>query len=166
MEDKTSADLTIRCEEKSFRVHKSVLCARSTVFRQALSDMEEGGKGEIQVPEIDENIMVSIIAYIYTGELRVNKELDIQMVVYAADKYNLPGFMELLCNKLRKEDVGVETVADMLISAYRHESEELMEVTLEKIRANKGIIKDEEFREKMKNVDPVVLLQLDLLNSL
>ena len=128
--------------------------------------MEEGRKVEVEVPEIDEDTMVSVIAYIYTGELRVGKELDVQMMVYAADKYNLPGFIELLCNKLRNEDIGVETFADMLISADRHEYKELMEVSLEKIRANRGIIKDEEFREKMKNADPVVLLQLDLFNSL
>ena len=67
-EDNHTADFTVCCETKEFRVHKAEFCARyriisqniqisdclfrSPVFRATiLSDMEEAKKGEIFIPE-------------------------------------------------------------------------------------------------------------------
>ena len=59
---------------------------RSTI----LSDMEEAKKGEIFIPEIDEKTLSSVI---YTGQLEMSEDQNIQQMIYAGDKYDLPGFM-------------------------------------------------------------------------
>ena len=42
LEDDDTADFIIRCETKEFRVHRTILCARSPVFRASiLTDMQE-----------------------------------------------------------------------------------------------------------------------------
>ena len=120
-EDNHTADFTVCCETKEFRVHKAVFCARyriisqniqisdclfrSPVFRATiLSDMEEAKKGEIFIPEIDEKTLSSVI---YTGQLEMSEDQNIQQMIYAVDKYDLSGFMSLFCSNMSKFVDGV-----------------------------------------------------------
>ena len=78
LDDDATADFTIRCETKAFRVHKAVLCARSPVFRASiLTPMQEAKKGEIFVEEIGEKSLSILIKFIYTGELELGENPDI-----------------------------------------------------------------------------------------
>jgi len=165
MEDDRTSDLTLVCGTRTFKVHKVILCARSPVFRaMILSDLAEAKKGEFKVSDVDEETLGSMIHYIYTGELETREDLDVQMLTYAAGKYNLPGLIDLFCNKMRQENLKAEKVADLLISAYRSESKEVREVALERIRANRDILREEKFRCRMKKADPIIIL--DLFNFL
>ena len=74
LEDDATTDFTIRCETKEFRVHKTILCARSPVFRAIiLTPMEEATKGEIFVKDVDGKTLATIINFIYTGELELGE---------------------------------------------------------------------------------------------
>ena len=120
MKDESTADLKITCGErdnkKVFAVHKSFFCASSPVFRAAIeSDMVEGRTKEIYIEEVDEKTLQKLIHYVYTGEL-TGPDLNIQLVAWLADKYDLPGMKELLCFRMR-EDTDNENIADMLIAA-------------------------------------------------
>ena len=159
--DDTTADFVIRCKTREFKVHKTILCARSPVLRASiLSDMREARKGEIYIEEIDEKILGSVINFIYTGELDLGEEPDIQMLAWAGDKYLLPGFMEHLCFEVREEKPTGELLADILITAHLHDSKDMKDVALEKIKANRGLLKEEGFREVMKTADPIIMLDL------
>ena len=57
-----------------------------------------------------------MIHYIYTGKF-TGAELNVQMVAWLADKYDIPGMMNLLCSRMRDDVVGPEIIADMLIAA-------------------------------------------------
>ena len=120
MKDSSTADLKITCGEKNnkkvFDVHKSFFCARSPVFRAAVeNDMLEARTMEIYIEEVDEKTVQEMIHYIYTGEF-TGKDLNVQSVAWVADKYDLPGMMDLLCFRMI-EDVEEEYIADMLIAA-------------------------------------------------
>ena len=161
MKDVETADFTMRCPTKSFRVHKAFLCARSPVLRaMVLADMEEGRKGEVFIPDIDEDTLAAMITFIYTGETDIGEGLDLELVVRAADKYDLPGFLDIFYFKMKKEDLSNKTIADLLITAHRYGSEELMETAMVKLRANKDILSDDGFRTKMISADPSLLLDL------
>ena len=162
MADVETADFTMRCPTKTFRVHKTFLCARSPVLRaMILADMEEGRKGEVFIPDIDEDTLSAMITFIYTGELEMGEGLDLEILVRAADKYDLPGFLDIFYFKMKKEDLSNETIADLLITAQRYDSEELKETAMVKLRANKkDILSDEGFRTKMMEADPSLLLDL------
>ena len=167
--DYSTADFIIRCKTRKFQVHKTILCARSPVLRATiLSDMKEAKKGEIYVEEIDEKTMESIIIFIYTGKLNLGKDPDVLMFAWAGHKYLLPGFMELLCFKIRKERTTGEMISDLLISAHLHDSDDLKEVAMEKIKDNRGLLKEEGFKKAMKEVDSTVGLNimLDLVKDL
>ena len=169
MMDDSTADFIIRCKTREFKVHKNFLCARSPVLRACiLSDMNEAKKGEMFVEEIEEKTLGSIINFIYTGELDLGEEPDIQTLAWAGKKYLLPGFMEVLCSELRKERPTGEMIAEILITARLHNSKDLKKVALEKIKTNKGLLKDEGFQKVMMNEESTegLLIMLDLVKNL
>ena len=109
------------------------------------------------------NNLVSLIHFIYTGELAEGLEdLDIEDMARAADSYDLSGWMELFCSALgEKDEVSGEMVAEMIIvgSRYQHSAaKEFTVVARDKIKQRKDIINDPAFREKMRGEDHDVLL--------
>ena len=123
--DDDTADFTIRCPTKEFRVHRNILCARSPVFRASiLTPMKEASKGEIFVEEIGEKTLATIIHFIYTGELELEEDPDILELSWAGNKYLLHGFMDLLTHRLyRLRLVGeqsVQTLSDPLKQGIGH----------------------------------------------
>lgn len=138
---------------------------RSPVFRaMILTDMKEARKGEIYIEEVDEGTLASMINFIYTGELS-GDNLDVQMVANMADKYDMPAFMDMLCFKMKSQDIRSEFIADLLISADRHDSKDLKNVALDKLRADREIINDKGFRKKLQNTENKNIL-FDLFNEL
>ena len=133
---------------------------RASIF----TDMEEAKRGEVFVQEIGEKVLGAIINFIYTGELS-GDNLDVQMVANMADKYDMPAFMDVLCFKMKTEDIRREFIADLLISADRHDSKDLKNVALDKIRADREIINDKGFRKKLQNTENKNIL-FDLFNEL
>ena len=97
-----------------------------------LTDEQEAKKDEIVIGEIDPKTLSAMIHYLYTGDL-IEEALDVQMVAHAATKYRIPGFMDLLCFKMKTEDVQSKYIAGMLIAANRHGSKDLKNLALDKI---------------------------------
>ena len=85
MKDDATTDLTIVCMTKSFRVHKAILCARSPVWRAIIMDKRRRGE-QIEVPDVDEVTLGSIITYMYTGELPDTHDFDVEKMIFAANK--------------------------------------------------------------------------------
>jgi len=163
--DDSTADFTIRCNTKTFHVHKAILCARSEVFRASiLTPMKEAINGEIFVKDVGEKALGSVIQYLYTRELELGENPDISDLAWAGTKYLLPGFMGLLSLELMNLDLSGEMIANLLITAHRHEAENLRKVALNKIRANREIFKDEGFRKGMQEVPNTIMM--DLFNDL
>ena len=163
LEDDATADFTIRCPTKEFRVHRNILCTRSPVFRATiLNPMAEAKKGEIFIEEIGEKSLATLTNFIYTGELELGENPDILELSLAGTKYILPGFMEVLAFSLqmRKEEFPGKMLADLLIAAHRHEAEDLRKIALDTIRSDKKIIGDEGFRKVMKEADPTIMMDI------
>ena len=130
-----------------------------------LGKMKEAQKSEVFIEDIDVNTLASMISFIYTGDFEVDDTTDVQMVARAADKYDIQGFMELLCFKMKTGDIKNDFIADMLIAADRYNSQELRDVALDKLRANKNIVKEAGFRQRMKKAENKDLV-FDLVNDL
>ena len=129
-----------------------------------LTDMKEARKGEIYIEDVDEGTLASMINFIYTGDLS-GDNLNVQMVANMADKYDMPAFMDMLCFKMKSQDIRSEFIADLLISADRHDSKDLKNVALDKLRADREIINDKGFRKKLQNTENKNIL-FDLFNEL
>ena len=99
-----------------------------------------------------------MISFIYTGDFKVDDNTDVQMVARAADKYDIKGFLDLLCFKMKTAaNIKNEVIADMLITAVRHNCKELRDVALDKLRANTSILKQDGFRKWLKKAENIMI---------
>ena len=102
--------------------------------------------------------MREMIHYVYTGEL-TGEDLNVQMVAWVADKYQLSGMMDLLCFRMKEDEVEDKYIADMLIAAQRHDSDELKMIAMTKLRNKREILSHAAFRKKFKG-DQNILFDL------
>ena len=122
-------------------------------------DVKEVGPGKVVVEDIDANTLELRFGYIYTGQFKLEKEADIRTLIYAVDKYAMPGLKAIAAS----DDIEMEEglIADMMIIADLFQSKELEAVELEGYRADRNLLKDLEFRRK-----PREFLKLELLSDL
>ena len=138
------------------------------MFRAMLqTDMKEARTGRVVVEDIDPETMELVIGYVYTGQLEVGTEADISRLVYAADKYDLPGLKALAYFSVASGDLKIkqELIADMLIMANLHQSREMEEQAIQKLRNNREVLRDPEFRKKFKDTQNIDLL-FDIMEKL
>ena len=123
--------------------------------------MKEAREGEVFIEDIDEESLNTVITFMYTGDLEISSAINVQNLATAAEKYNLAGMMELLCVKLRNKDtIKPGTIADMLLTASRHDNKELRALVLDRVRADRGVLHQEEFRRGVNQVDVNIVLDL------
>ena len=119
--------------------------------------MREAIEGEVYIKDIDEETLNTVITFIYTGDFLIHpgQDINVQGLARAADKYNLAGMMELLCFiKLRQEvTINPGIIADLLITAIKHGDKDMRALVLDSIRADRNILNDQEFRERMNQAD-------------
>ena len=151
MEDPETADFTLKIGVKSFKVHKAILAARSGVFRTMfLSGMKDAVEGEAVITDVDEETLEEVLHYLYTGKLS-GKDFRINSLCYAAEKYQLDNLMDLIPEEIRRTELQAEEVAEAFISAEMFRMKELFEVAMEKLRMNKSMMKDAQFKAKLNN---------------
>ena len=121
--------------------------------------MLEAREGEVTVTDVDPGTFAAVLHYIYTGELDDEKDLDINKMIYAAEKYDLDGLKELLFLKMKSEDIQEEFIPDLLILADKYQASQIKKLALEKIRANRNVLEDLEFQKRMIN-SPHILFAL------
>ena len=123
--------------------------------------MLEAREGKVNVKDVESGTFATMLHYVYTGELK--EGLDLNSMIYAADKYDLPGLKELLFLKMKPEDVQEEFIPDLLIIADKHQAGQVKELVMEKIRANRKMLGDENFKRKLANAPHILF---DLLQQL
>ena len=100
-----------------------------------------------------------MIEFIYTGELS-GEEFDLQKLIYLADRFKMQELRDFICFKMVAGQFKEDFIPDMLIAAYRNDSQELKNAAMDKIRINRGVLKNQEFVKKLQNSDPNILIDL------
>ena len=124
-------------------------------------DTMEARQGNVTVTDVDSRTLAAVLHYVYTGELK--EGLDLNNMIYAADKYDLRGLKELLFLKMKSEDIQEEFIPDLLIIADKYQAGPLKKLALEKIRANRKILRKKDFQRKLANFQHIVFDIMELL---
>merc|ERR1719154_150367 len=152
------ADFSILCEEDKFPCHEAILRARSPVMdRMFQQNMKESTSRELTIQDVGKDIVEAFLEYLYSGEVTKNVKNESELI-YIADKYQVPGLLELCFLKL--PEVQEDMVVDILTLSDRHNLTDFKKVAMQRIFANKvEFFEDENFVEKLK-LSPHLLVEL------
>ena len=135
--DKEFMDLKIACNGKLLECHRSVLSCQSDVFRTMFlnMDMKEAKSGEIEINDITAETMETFLYYLYHQEVK-EKSINTNLL-FAADKYNIAGLLEI-CNEHLKSNLSVEKCLDVLLCAHQTNQKDLFGAASDFVYQNKG----------------------------
>ena len=130
-------DLKITCNGKTLECHRSVLSCQNDVFRTMFlnMDMKEAKSGEMEINDISSETMETFLHYLYHEEVE-EKVVDTNLL-FAADKYNIAGLVEV-CNEYLKSNLSVENCLDILLSAHLMNQKGLFRAASDFVYQNKG----------------------------
>ena len=115
---KKFSDFKIICDGKTIHCHKNVLGTQSDVFETMFSNMDlnEAKSGEVEIEDFDFDTMEILIYFLYNEDVQ-DKKLINTKVLYAADKYNVPGLVEI-CATFLKCNLSVDNALEVLVASY------------------------------------------------
>ncbi|CAF0994194.1 unnamed protein product [Adineta steineri] len=129
------SDVTLVCGQKEFPVHKALLSARSRVFQAMFEHkMLENERSRVEIEDIDGDIMLEILRFIYTGKTHnIDKLAD--ALLPAADKYCLDR-LKVQCEETLCTIIDKDNVADTLILADLHSAQQLRQQAIDFINTH------------------------------
>jgi len=160
-------DVVLKCQSEEFKCHKNILGARSSVFQRMFDvDMDENNPGVVDIDDINPEALKIILEFIYTGE-DITKDMDdLANLIYAADKYELKGLLDL-CYKRFLNTNDESKLVEMLIIADRHKLDNIKELAMARIAEDKNkFLQDEEFTKHMEKHPKLLLEFVSCLSSI
>ena len=122
-------DMTMKCGEREFKVHKAVLAAQSPVFKSMFeADMRETQSGLIDIPDTDPEVISDMLRYLYTGRVPNIATMARELLVIA-EKYNISALLAR-CERELKSDVDETSFVDLLLFADSHNASRLKKACL------------------------------------
>ena len=138
----THSDVEIICGEKTFQCHKSILSARSPVFRAMFKlDMEEKKKGKVEIIDYTPIVIDQMLYFIYTGGLQTSIEFDeeaqdnFEELLRAADQYQIEMLKEA-CEDSLCSNLEVDNCLISLIIGDMYKTEKLKKFSMEMFLKN------------------------------
>jgi len=158
LSDPKHSDIVLKCGGTRFPCHKAILAVRSAVFdRMFDQNMMEAQTGEVDISDVDPETLKLMLEFIYSGQ--VEDENYTAELLYAADKYELSGLVNLCANQFKSE-VTPDTAAGIILLADRHCLTQLKQEVMMKIVAEKTrYLASPEFKSQMEK-DPGLLMEL------
>ena len=118
---------------------------------------EEVTSMKLVMKDVEGSSVKAFLSFIYTDDVGPEEVNDAELI-YLADKYKVPGLLELSFKRLPYMDDRI--VIDVLVAADRHGFQEIKKEALKKVGAQKDkFINDEYFRAQMKK-HPDLLLDI------
>ncbi|XP_065203302.1 speckle-type POZ protein B-like [Planococcus citri] len=135
LDDEESSDLMINVNGKDYPAHKTILAARSPVFKAMLKhDVAETQQNRIEIKDIDENIFKELLRYIYTGRVENLKDTALELLL-VAEKYDLE-HLKNMCVSALSVLLSEKTAVKILILSDLINVECLKTRAIEYVKAN------------------------------
>ncbi|TVU30637.1 hypothetical protein EJB05_22268, partial [Eragrostis curvula] len=144
LSSKEGADVKFQVGGKTFPAHRSVLAARSPIFKAGLySPMKEGAAtGIIQIDDMEAEVFDALLTFMYTDEfpeMGIGEESAMaQHLLVAADKYNMER-LKLVCEDKLCKHIDTGSAAAMLALAEQHNCRGLKEACFEYLGSSRTL---------------------------
>ncbi|XP_003570857.1 BTB/POZ and MATH domain-containing protein 3 [Brachypodium distachyon] len=163
---KEGTDVTFEVGDKKFAAHRSVLAARSAVFKEKLSSGTRDAV--LKIDDMEPDVFGALLTFIYTdvfcGMDNEPKPVTwLLQLLKAADTYDLQK-LRLICEEmLAGRFMDEDTMADIIEVAERRRCRWLKEMCLEFIKSHTRLLKiftDDGLEEMIRTCSPSVLKEL------
>lgn len=121
-----SCDVTLQVKDKTFKAHKAVLMARSSIFSAMFEhETKENATGLVNIPDCDPETFHEFLEYVYCGKLENVSFPSVLHLYTVSDKYD---FQELksFCIQYLERCLTKENVCDILVLAENHDEAKLL----------------------------------------
>ncbi|XP_025082402.1 protein roadkill-like [Pomacea canaliculata] len=124
-----------------FRVHKSILAARSPVFYAMFEhEMTESKRNRVEITDVDHDVMREMLRFIYTGKAP-NLEKMADELLAAADKYALER-LKVMCEEALCTNLMIDNVCEILVLADLHSADQLKSHAIDFINSHATDVMD------------------------
>ena len=112
LEDSSSSDLTLVCQDGEVKVHRLIMSGRSPVFNSLLkSDMQEKTSGAVKIEDFKIDVVRAMVNYIYTARIEDTFD-DIVNLMKIGHKYLINTLVED-CSKMLIKSITVSNVLEL-----------------------------------------------------
>jgi len=155
---KNGYDVILKCGDQEFYCHKFMLSARSPVFEAMLfSDMVENKSGTVNVEDVDPDVMMEVLQYIYTGcSLNIDKHA---MAILAASEKYLIEQLKGCCEDHLSGILDVENCVELLLLGERNNAKDLKKAALVFLTDNMAKFIAGDWKQKLKD-HPVLVMEV------
>ncbi|XP_044006010.1 speckle-type POZ protein B-like [Aphidius gifuensis] len=160
LSNEQSADVTIKVGEKSFRVIKGILAARSPVFA-AMFDHEqykENKNSEVVIEDIEEDVFTEFLHYIYTDDTKNVNKMPMELLE-VAEKYQVDR-LKNICERIICGTINADNVTSVLIFSDKFNVGQLNKKCLEFIKTNLRAVLSKDSFQAYKKTHPEVFINV------
>lgn len=151
LRDGQAHDAELKCEDHSWKVHKSVLSVRSKVLETMLeSDMIEGRTGVITIRDMDVPAVQHFLEYLYSGKLPEMSIETAKRFYEIGDKYAIE-CLKKSCSNYLVNNLSKENVCEILIIADQHSDSSFKERVIDYMTTEKFVLNESIWRDFSKN---------------
>ncbi|KAF8771039.1 Speckle-type POZ protein-like like protein [Argiope bruennichi] len=153
-------DLKLRTETETFNVHKTVLCARSSVFKSMFTtDMREKTTDCVTIEDLDAETVRLMLMFLYSDRLEDMNLEQAKSLYFAADKYNIVA-LKYKCSDFLKSNLQPPKSCDLLLLSDMHQDEELKKYVQEFIINNHEEILQTDQWMNLEKTNPELTIQI------
>jgi len=155
---KNGYDVILKCGDQEFYCHKFMLSARSPVFEAMFfSDMVENKSGTVNVEDVDPDVMIEVLQYIYTGcSLNIDKHA--KAILGASEKYLIEQ-LKGCCEDHLSGILDVENCVELLLLGERNNAKDLKKAALVFLTDNMTKFIAGDWKQKLKD-HPVLVMEV------
>uniref|UniRef100_A0A4W5MW25 Kelch-like family member 40a n=1 Tax=Hucho hucho TaxID=62062 RepID=A0A4W5MW25_9TELE len=103
LDNQKFVDCVLKIQDREFPCHRLVLAASSPFFKAMfLSNLEEGGKKEIVLKDVEPGVMAMILRYIYTSDINLTEQ-NVQDIFMVANMYQIPSIFSVCVSYLQEK---------------------------------------------------------------
>jgi len=159
------SDLTLVVSNAEFKVHKCILCCRSSYFRALLSSGLAESRQSIITLEDDADegigpiVFKYVLQYIYEDDVEVNEEVNglVVEILISASKYGVTGCQELM-EEIISHNLDIENVVSLTLVADLYRASKLAKSCFEFISHPNNldaVFMGSEYLESKEEIDKI-----------
>ncbi|KAF8771038.1 Speckle-type POZ protein like [Argiope bruennichi] len=152
-------DIQLQTATETFNAHKSILSARSSVFKSMLTtDMTEKTTECVTIEDLDANTVRRMLMFLYSDRLEDLDWESAKNLYYAADKYSILA-LKCRCSSFLKVNFQPSSCCEVLQMSDRHQDEDLKKAVQEYIINNRDAIIHTDQWFNLEKSNPMLVIE-------